>query len=216
MKESKKEKDNKQEELVATVDGKMVTADELMDALKANKNKPSDEEVAAAEKEYQTAAVEFNEKEYEIGKLEEAEDIYEFFTEYINNHVFWSKNGWMGVIKLNEELKTKYEAFKKDPTPFKLGYQALEFTLFMLSNPGGIGLNSALALEQMAELYMYVMEQASAKLEGARASLKDIQFMYDRWVAMQQGFYLEREDGVEPDPGCDSCPDEEGNTGTPA
>jgi hypothetical protein len=186
-----------QAELVANVDGKMVTAEELLATLEANKNKPTPEEVNAAETEYQSAALEFNEKEYEIGTVDEASDVFKFFVEFLDKYVFWTKNGWMGVIKLNDEIQTKLVEFQKEPTPFKLGYQALEFTMFMLSNPGGTGLKSALAIEQLAELYMYIMEQVSNKLDEARAQLKDIQFAYDRWVSMQQGFYLEREDGVE-------------------
>jgi len=185
------------QELVAEVDGKMVTADELLANLSISKNKPSQEEIDQAEKEYNEAAQTFAITEYEIGTIKEANDIYKFFNDYLKNHVFWTKNGWMGVIKLNDEVEAKYKEFKTNKTPFTLGYQALEFTMFMLSNPGGIGLKSAKAIELMSELYIFVMEEVSAQLEGARLKLKDIQFMYDKWVSMQQGFYLEKEDGVE-------------------
>jgi len=187
-----------QPELVANVDGKLVTAEELLEKLEANKNKPSDEEIKEAELAYQDAATEFSTKEYEIGTLEEADDIYRFFDSYINDHVFWTKNGWMGVIKLNDEISEKLLLHEESPMVFKLGYQALEFTMFMLSNPGGVGLKSALAIEKLADLYMYIMEQISEKLDAARLELKEIQFLYDKWISMQQGFYLEREDGVEP------------------
>ena len=187
-----------QSEIVADVDGKMVSSEELLAALESNTNKPSAEEIAAAELEYQEISNEFSAKDYAIGDIEHADDVYKFFINYIENHVMWTKNGWMGVIKLNDEITQKYEEFKKNPElPFTLGYQALEFTMFMLSNPGGIGLNSAKAIELMSDLYIFIMEEVSNKLDGARAQLKDIQFAYDRWISMQQGFYLEREDALE-------------------
>jgi len=187
-----------QSELVADVNGKMVSNEELLAALESNTNKPTPEEIEEAELKYQEISAEFTAKEYEIGGVEHANDVYNFFINYIENHVMWTKNGWMGVIKLNDEIIQKYEEFKKNPeSVFTLGYQALEFTMFMLSNPGGIGLNSAKSIERMSDIYIFIMEEVSNKLDGARAQLKDIQFAYDRWISMQQGFYLEREDSLE-------------------
>lgn len=174
-----------------------ITVEEAIDQALKNPNKPTDEEVAQFEKDYNEAAQVFNDKIYEVGTVDDAEDVYKFFIEYLENYAFWTKNGWMGILKLHDEVTKKYEEFQKERIPFSLSYQALEFTFYMLSNPGGIGLKSAQAIELISEMYIFVMDKTSACLESARVQLKDIQFLYDKWIAAQQGFYLEKEDGVE-------------------
>lgn len=189
-------------EVTENTDNNLNIGDEMDKALN-NPNKPTKEEIDAAEAEYSAAAEAFTKNKYAIGTPEESDDIFKFFFNYIENHVMWTKNGWMGVIRLQEEISALYEQYKEEPAvlPFELGYQALEFTMFMLSNPGGIGLKSAKAIEIVADLYIKIMEDCGQKLEEARIELKEIQFLYDKWTAMQQGFYLEREDGVEkPEP----------------
>lgn len=184
---------NKQNEGLMTMEQALETISNMD---KSKLNKPSDEEIEHAAKKLSIAVEEFNQKTYGIGDPDKAKDIFKFFEEYINNFVFWTKNGWMGVIRLNEELIEQKKNHKKGE-PVKLGYQALEFVNYMLNNPGGQGLKTAKAIEQIAELYVYVMETVSKNLEIARKELKDIQFLQDSYTAMSQGFYLEREDGVE-------------------
>ena len=184
----------------------LMSMEEALEAVakmdKTGLNKPTQEEIDAAAAEFQAAVEKFNSTEYEIGTAETAEDLFKFFEDYLNNFVFWTKNGWMGVIRLNDEL-AQQKLDRKDDDPLKLSYQALEFVNFMLANPGGQGLNSAKAIETIAEMYIFVMEEVGGKLEAARATLKDIQFLQDKQNAMAQGFYLEREDGVAKEDECD-------------
>jgi hypothetical protein len=51
---------------------------------------------------------------------------------FIINRIFWTKNGWMGVIKLNEEIIETKKTLDSSKA-FTLGYQALEFTFYALS-----------------------------------------------------------------------------------
>ena len=60
-------------------------------------------------------------------------------------------------------------------------------------NPGGIGLESAKNFEAEGEQYLPLMEAVSLALQKAREELKEIQFLQDRYAAMQQGFYYEKE-----------------------
>ena len=78
-----------------------------------------------------------------------------------------------------------------------LGYQALEFSYFSLINPGGVGLQTAQDFESEADQYLPILEEISVTLEKARKQLKDIEFLREKFAAMTQGFYLEREDSVE-------------------
>jgi hypothetical protein len=170
-------------------------AQQKLEELKASgevKGKPSEEETKAAIEEFEEAKKAFNEKKYEIGTAEEADLIAFFLLEFLDKYVFWTKSGWMGVIKLHDEIK-ETQTYLTKGSPFVLGYQALEFTYFALSNPGGFGLASALEIEKIAENYAKVLDICGKQLESARENIKNIQWLQDKSLAMQQGFYLEKE-----------------------
>jgi hypothetical protein len=170
-------------------------AQQKLEELKASGekiNKPTEEETKAAVQEFEDAKQAFNEKKYDIGTAEEADLVAYFLLDFLDKYVFWTKSGWMGVIKLQEEIK-ELQTYLRKGSPFTLGYQALEFTFFALSNPGGFGLASALDMEKIAENYAKVFDLCGKQLESAREAIKDIQWLQDKSLAMQQGFYLERE-----------------------
>jgi len=160
-------------------------------------NKPTEEEINAAVKEFNDKAAAYNVKVFPIGDVAKADEIYDFVLDFLENHVYWTKNGWMGVLKMHEEL-TETRKNRKEEDAFTVGYQALEFLFYALTNPGGTGLESARAIEKVSDIYIETMELAGTELEAARTELKDIQWLQDKVQAMQQGFYLEREDGVAP------------------
>lgn len=173
--------------------------EKLEEAIKDNPNKPTEEEIKLAALEFETASKNFPVKLWEIGTVENARPFCDYLTHYVRNRLFWTKNGWMGVVKLNEELKAA-ENLLNGKEAFKLGYQALEFVYYSLMNPGGVGLQAAQDFESEGENYPPLMEAVSVSLEKARAQLKEIQFLQDKYAAMQQGFYLELEPEVEPVP----------------
>jgi hypothetical protein len=158
-------------------------------------NKPTEAEVNEATQEFNKKAAEFNSKKFAIGDSKEALEIYDFVLEFLEKHVYWTKNGWMGVLKMHEEL-TESKTKRKKNDSFTVGYQALEFLFYALSNPGGSGIESAKAIEKLADIYIHTLELAGIQLEAARKELKDIQWLQDKVTAMAQGFYLEREDGI--------------------
>ena len=160
-------------------------------------NKPSEAEVNAATDEFNKLAASFNGKKFKIGTVKQADEIFDFVLEFMEKHVYWTKNGWMGVLKMHEEL-TETKKNKKKNEAFRVGYQALEFLFYALTNPGGSGIESAKAIEKVANLYAEVIELAGKQLETSRKELKEVQWLQDKVTAMQQGFYLEREDGVAP------------------
>jgi hypothetical protein len=165
---------------------------ELKKAVENNPNKPTEEEIKAAAAEFESASKTFPSKLWEIGKVKDARTFCDYLKHYVRNRLFWTKNGWMGVVKLNEELQAA-ENLLNGKEPLKLGYQALEFVYYSLMNPGGIGLQTAQDFESESENYLPLMESVSISLEKARIELKQIQFLQDKYAAMQQGFYLELE-----------------------
>ena len=159
-------------------------------------NKPTEAEINEATQEFNSKAAAFNKKAFKIGPAKKANAIYDFVLDFLENHVYWTKNGWMGVLKMHEEL-TATRKNRKEKDAFVVGYQGLEFLFYALSNPGGTGLESAKAIEKIADIYIETLEYAGKVLEAGRKELEDIQFLQEKVAAMQQGFYIEREDGVE-------------------
>jgi len=174
--------------------------DKLTSLKDSSTNKPSEEEIELAKQELDLASEEFREKLYEIGKPEDFEEIYNFIHNFLEN-AFWMKDAWMGILKLDEEIN---ETFNKDfnendkkKVSFTLRFQALEFTHFMLLNSGGIGLERAKEVRDTIEEFKIILQLVEDQIENARKKGEEIQWLHDKWLAMQQGFYLEREDGVE-------------------
>ena len=175
----------------------------LAEAIDKNDNKPTDEEVEEAQKKFQEASEEFGTKSWDIGEPESATEFTQYLSHFLRERVFWTQNGWMGVIKMQEELDDAEKFIATNPeSPLKLGYQALEFIFYSLQNPGGVGLESAKNFEGENELYAKVFDAVGSQIAEARKELKEIQFLQDQYAAMAQGFYLE----VEPPPTDEEAP----------
>jgi hypothetical protein len=160
-------------------------------------NKPSEEEVNQAKLEFEQASKEWVTIMYPIGTIEDTETICNYVKHFIRNRFAWEKDAWMGVIKLTDELEAAVNLFKtQKDKPVELGYQALEFTYYILTNPGGKGLQDALDFESEQESYTKSVITVGKQLEIARKKLKEIEFLQQKWGAMAQGFYLE----IEPAP----------------
>jgi hypothetical protein len=179
--------------------------EKLADAIENNPNKPSDEEVEEAKIKFEESSKNFSVKSWDIGKSEDGERNVQYLIHYVRNRIFWTKNGWMGVLKMMEELEDAEKFIKANPnSSLKLGYQALEFIFYSLQNPGGIGYEAAKSLQEEEEDYARVFDGIGVQIAEARKELKEIQFLQDQYAAMQQGFYLE----VEPE-GDDESPKSE-------
>ena len=168
----------------------------LKEAIEKNpENKPSPEEIEQAKVDLDTAVQAFSVKSWNIGKTEDAVQFINYLQGFIRNRIFWTKNGWMGVIKIQEELQDSEKFVYDNPgkTPMKLGYQAIEFMFYSLQNPGGVGLQSAQDFESENEIYSKVFDSIGTCVTDARNELKTIQLLQDKYAAMQQGFYLEFE-----------------------
>lgn len=172
--------------------------EKIAEAIKNNDNKPTDEEVEEAKKEFEQASKDFGTKLWEIGKKEDSQENLDYIEHYMQNRVFWTQTGWMGVIKMQEVIDDTQAALRENPElHLALGYQALEFMFYSFQNAGGVGYQSAKDFESENEIYARVFDAIGAKIAEARKELKEIQFLQDKYAAMAQGFYLEVEDGVE-------------------
>jgi len=154
-------------------------------------NKPSPEEVVKFKEDFDAAMKKFAETKWEISEPGsfQRNDVSLFLLDYLKNYVFWTKTGWMGVIKMEEELK---KAMKEtdETTGLSLDYQALEFCGYMLMNPGGTGYALAKEFEKQADKYSRIMTTVGQKVEDARKQLKNVQYLQEKWAAGEQGFYL--------------------------
>lgn len=171
--------------------------EKLAEAINNNENKPSDEEVEEAKKEFEEKSDGFATKFWDVGELEDSQTNLDYMEHYIQNRVFWTQTGWMGVIKMKEVIEQTQETLKLEPNvQLALGYQALEFMFYSFQNAGGVGLQSAVDFELENEIYAKVFDTIGKKLTEARTEIKDIQFLQDKYAAMAQGFYLEIGDAI--------------------
>lgn len=163
-----------------------------------NNNKPTDEEIQSAQNDFESAAADFSKYKWDICQSENAQKLINYALNFVHNKIYWTKNSWMGVIKFKEELDEAQQLLSnKEIDTFKMGYQAIEFGFYSLSNPGGIGYESAKKMESDNDVFVELLEGFGTALEDARARLEDVNFLQGRWASMSQGFYFEQEDGVE-------------------
>ena len=171
----------------------------IVDAIKKNPdNKPTEEEIKEAEETFNSVANGFQLKSWDIGELEDAQEHIDYLNHFLENRAFWTKNVWMGMLRFKEELDDaeKFVKTNKGKSPLKLGYQALEFLYFILQSPGGLGIETAKSFEAENDKYVKIFDSVANILQGVRDELKEIQFLQDQVTALNQGFYLEREDGT--------------------
>ena len=156
-----------------------------------NEKKPTPEEIEQYKSEFQEALKVFTEERWAISDKGNfaANDVGLFIEDFMKRFAFWSKNGWMGMIKMAEVLRQAMLAANEE-TPLQLDYQALEFCAYMMSNPGGIGLDMATEFEKIADKFSKVGVVIGEKLEDAREKLKNVQYLQEKWAAAEQGFYL--------------------------
>lgn len=156
-----------------------------------NVKKPTQEEIEQYKTEFQEALKVFTEERWAISDKGNfaANDVGLFIEDFMKKFAFWSKNGWMGMIKMAEVLRQAMLAANEE-TPLQLDYQALEFCAYMMSNPGGIGLDMAIEFEKIADKFSKVGVTIGEKLEDAREKLKNVQYLQEKWAAAEQGFYL--------------------------
>lgn len=174
-----------------------------------SQSKPTPEETQQFKADFDEGMKQFAETRWPISEPGNAaaNEIYFFLLEYMKKYAAWEKTQWMGIIKMDEELK-KYMQEVNDTQGLALDYQALEFCGFMLYNPKGTGLISAIEFEKIADQYSKLMMTVGQQVEKAREQLKHVQYLQEKWAAAEQGFYLAELEPKKEQPS-------EGNTGTP-
>ena len=170
-----------------------VVRDEIQtESKKEELRKPTPEEVEQFKQDFSNAMSEFDDIKWEISEPGNfaANDVGMFLLEFMDKYAFWSKTEWMGMIKMYEEVDKAMKLANKN-TGLRFSYQALEFCAYMLSNPGGTGIELAKDFEKIADKYSKIGVVVGTQVENARKRLKQIHFLQDRYVASEQGRYLE-------------------------
>jgi hypothetical protein len=187
--DAKKDEENAQ----ALIDDKI--ADELAESrneLAEIANKPTDAEIAIAKQNFDEAVTEFNNKTWELGTAEEAPKLATFLLKFISEDLVWIKNGFLGIVKLDEELRNTIKHRKEDEA-ISLGYHALVFLAYSINNFSGVGLKQAKKLAKFEKEYNMVFTTILEKQQESQDMIKEVQFKQDVWAAALQGFKLERE-----------------------
>ena len=153
--------------------------------------KPTPEQVAQYKLDFDNAIAEFTEARFPVSESGsfKANDQAMFLLDYLKKFAMWSKTGWMGVVKMEEELR-KAQMLDNEKTGLTFDYQTLEFCGYMLMNPGSVGYESAVEFEKIADRYSQVMSTIGEQVEIARAQLQKVQFLQEKWAAGEQGFFI--------------------------
>ena len=153
--------------------------------------KPTPEQVAQYKLDFENAMNDFTETRFSISEngAFAANDLGIFLIDFLKRYGMWTKTGWMGMVKMEEELRKAMQLDNTD-TGLTLDYQALEFCGYVLTNPGGIGYETALEFEKIADKYSNIMITVGEQIEIARAKLQAVQYLQEKWAAGEQGFFL--------------------------
>lgn len=167
----------------------VVTDDELKNELETVTDKkeeeikkPTLEDVEQYKADFSKAAQEFENHRWQIsepGKFG-INDVGIYLLDFMNKYAFWSKTEWMGMIKMEDEIK-KSMNISDDSLGIILSYQALEFCSYMLTNPGGTGIKLAKEFEAQADKYAKIGMVVGAQIEEARKRLKELQDLQEKW-----------------------------------
>jgi hypothetical protein len=153
--------------------------------------KPTPEEVEEYKNDFSNALKTFEASKWQISEAGQfgVNDVGIFLMNFMEKYAFWSKTEWMGLIKMEDEIK-KAMTMSDPSIGIALNYQALEFCAYMLANPGGTGIKLAKEFETQADKYAKVGMVVGSQIEEARKRLKDLQYLQEKWAAAEQGFYL--------------------------
>lgn len=159
---------------------------------KKEMRKPTEEDIEKFKEEFSRAQTEFEQRRWQISEpgIFGINDVGMYLLEFMDKYAFWSKTEWMGMIKMDDEIRKAMTV--SDPSVgIALSYQALEFCAYMLSNPGGTGIKLAKQFDEQADKYSKVGMVVGAQVEEARKKLKEVQFLQETWAASLQGLFLE-------------------------
>jgi hypothetical protein len=154
-------------------------------------NKPTPIEVEEYKNDFSTSLKKFENHRWRISEPGQfgINDVGIYLLEFMDKYAFWSKTEWMGMIKMEDEIK-KAMTMSDPSVGIILNYQALEFCAFMLANPGGTGIKLAKEFEAQADKYSKLGMLIGSQIEAARKKLQNIQYLQEKWAAAAQGFYL--------------------------
>lgn len=171
--------------------------------------KPTQDDIDRFKGEFETQVEAFRNITFNIVEKEELNilDAAKFLLDYNANKVTWSKDLWQGIIKFNEFIKDQIKQIENNgQKDIQFTYQPLEYIYFVLSNPSGIGLASALEFEENIGIFAEIYDQLENQVLTSRQMLQEIELAQQHWAAAEQGFFLEVEREDDPYQG-DPCSD---------
>lgn len=144
--------------------------------------KPTPEDVEKYKNEFSTTLKDFENRRWQIsepGKFG-INDVGIYLLDFMKKYAFWSKTEWMGLIKMEDEIK-KAMSMSDPSVGITLSYQALEFCSYMLTNPGGTGIKLAKEFEAQADKYAKIGMVVGSQIEDARNKLTELQELQEKW-----------------------------------
>lgn len=152
---------------------------------------PTEDEINEAKKMFEERTEKLNKKDdYLIADKANAMRVIAFLKNFISN-AFWGGRYFVGVIRfVNEFIPEFVESFEKEEKDLTMDFGAMQFTFQMLSNYGGIGLDSAIKMADMWDEYLPIYEVLRDHIEWYKKEDEICKKLQNRWGMLEQGYFL--------------------------
>jgi len=180
---------------------------------------PTEEDIRAAQKDFEYATTTLNEKnDYIVADKENALRVAKFMREFIGN-CHWEQRYFVGVINfcaLMDEFIEKFD--ENNPTDLVLEYGPLQFAQIMFANYSGNGLEEAKRMAEINDEFVPIHDKLHELTDWYENEAKKCEDLRNRWAMYAQGYAMEivPQDESHKNASVEEQPAEEAVTETPA
>lgn len=151
---------------------------------------PTDEDIAAAKKEFEDRTKALQEKDdYLIADKSNAVRVAKFIREFIANG-FWAQRYYVGVINFVDYIDKFIKECEEEEKDLTMEYGPMQFCFLMFENYAGFGYDAAKKMAEMWDEYVPIYDVLRDHVEYYNAEVKECEKLKQRWGMLAQGYYL--------------------------
>lgn len=152
---------------------------------------PTDEDIATAKANYEKAVEALNEKNnFVIADSANSLRVANFLKTFVERTA-WSGRYFIGICNFSALMGDFIGGYtESEPNELVLDYGALQFIDIILSNYGGVGIESAKWMADNWDEYVPIYDHIHGLVEEIKNEQAMCNDLKDIWAAYEQGFYL--------------------------
>ena len=153
---------------------------------------PTEEEVRAAQKDFEYATALLNEKnDYVVADKANALRVAKFMREFIGN-AHWDQRYFVGVINFCAMIDDFINNFdENNPVDLVMEYGPMQFAQIMFSNYSGNGLEEAKHMAEIYDEFIPIHDKLHEITDWYDAERNKCEDLRNRWAMYAQGFAME-------------------------